>query len=445
MLNLKIVELTKDNEHEYIDQVAELEKVVLAAMEKEGKEGQLFITGKEDIQEYIFSKENTVIVAVDNKGQVQSATYITQGQKPFTYNDITKYFKYGEGYKRYIKSQYTSPERYRKDLLSIYKTKIEAYKYAKRRILEEHPEFNGDIKKFLAHELEENQFHEKSVLRENINKYMAEYIEKLSKKPEREELKKLYEQFYWITLDDIEKEFGKPIDRSNTKEPDISEYEELMETDEYEEILQKGSLQIHEKPEFEEEQYYTANTDNSVEIDTYITDPNQRHAGIARILVYEGIKKHITQHFENEKNNEIFLCSTLHRDNLSSKYVSEFFGLTDQLFVKRRMGRDREVHICKIERTEAQNYLDKMQNKLAVLYGYNPEDKKIPEIEKRQIIEEQLKYETLEFKRLNKMRHVSKNYKGNVRELQGKANKIVRLKEILKKMKDMGTQGEDAR
>lgn len=103
MANLKIKELTKENEEKYLDKVAQLEKIVLAAMEKDGKIGQLFITGKEDISEYVHSKQNTVMIAVDSNENVQSATYITQGQKAFTYNDITKYFKYGEGYKKYVK------------------------------------------------------------------------------------------------------------------------------------------------------------------------------------------------------------------------------------------------------------------------------------------------------------------------------------------------------
>ena len=29
---------------------------------------------------------------LDKEGKVLATTYITQGQKPFTYNDITKYF-----------------------------------------------------------------------------------------------------------------------------------------------------------------------------------------------------------------------------------------------------------------------------------------------------------------------------------------------------------------
>ena len=38
---LKIEELTKENENQYLDQIAELEQITLDAMEKEGREGQL--------------------------------------------------------------------------------------------------------------------------------------------------------------------------------------------------------------------------------------------------------------------------------------------------------------------------------------------------------------------------------------------------------------------
>ena len=147
-MKLKILELTKENSSEYIDDVAMLEKKVLETMEKEGKIGQLFITGKEDILEYVKSEENTVMIGVDEKNRVQSAEYITQGQKPFTYNDITKYFKVGEEYKKYIKSQYSENSKYQKDMLETYKNKIKAYKYAKDRIIKEHPEYEN-IEEFL--------------------------------------------------------------------------------------------------------------------------------------------------------------------------------------------------------------------------------------------------------------------------------------------------------
>ena len=90
---IKIIELTKENEEQYLGQIAELEQTVIKAMEEEGREGQLFATGKEDISEYIRSEGKTVMVATDEQDQVKATTYITQGQRPFTYNDITKYFK----------------------------------------------------------------------------------------------------------------------------------------------------------------------------------------------------------------------------------------------------------------------------------------------------------------------------------------------------------------
>ena len=172
----KIEELTKENEGQYLEQIAELEQIVLEAMKQEGREGQLFATGKEDISEYVHSEENTVLVATNEKGKVTATAYITQGQKPFTYNDITKYFKYGENYKKHVKSQYESEEQYKKDMLKMYTIKIKAFEYARKKILNQESG-RRNIQAYLNEEIQENGFHEKSELREKINKYMSEYME----------------------------------------------------------------------------------------------------------------------------------------------------------------------------------------------------------------------------------------------------------------------------
>ena len=164
---IKIVELTKDNEEKYLDQIVELEQISLEAMKKEGREGQLFDTGREGISEYVHSNENSVIVATDENDKVEAATYVTQGQSPFTYNDITKYFK----------SQYLSDRDYKKDLRNIYIIKIKAFEYAKRRILRQSGRSTeNSLYGYLQQELEQNEYHEKSELRENLNRYMSEYI-----------------------------------------------------------------------------------------------------------------------------------------------------------------------------------------------------------------------------------------------------------------------------
>lgn len=432
----KVVEITKENEREYLDQIAELEQIVLQSMKKEGREGQLFATGREDISEYVHSEENTVMVALNEKKQVESVAYITQGQKPFTYNDITKYFKYGPNYMSYVKSQYSDEDEYKNTLLEIYKIKLLAFQFAQKKILKEHPEVSS-LHEYLQHELQENDFHEKSELREKVNQYMAEYISSKF----NSNIQNKYEQFYWITADDISQEFGKSIKSPNIQ---VKEYEEYMEYQkEYEEILDKAGLKIYESPMFDETQYYTSNTKNTIELDTYITNPNSRNVGSARIIVYEGIKKHMEKFFSCPKNKEIFLCSTLHRDNLSSKYVSEFFGLKDSLYVNRRQGRDREVHICKIDREQAMEYLTHMSDRLAVLYGYNPNNKHISQAVRKSILQEQLNYEEQERKRLVKARATDKKFKGiNFRFIREKEHKIGKLKQQLEEIKCAENEGE---
>ena len=429
---MKVIELTKENENQYLDQIDELEQKTLQLMKAEGREGQLFATGKEDVSEYVHSKENTVIVATSEDGKLEAATYITQGQKPFTYNDITKYFKYGDKYKEYVRAKYESKQQYKKDMRQMYIIKIKAFEHAKNRILKENKKYNS-LGEFLQDEVEANGFHEKSELREKINKYMSEYIIENYDK----DIQNKYEQFYWITFQDISKEYEKEI-----QEPDaiIQDYECFMGLQlEYEEILRKAQLKIYEQPTFDEEKYYSANTSNAVELDTYITCPSNRSSGIARIIVFEGIKKHIERHFKDSDSQEVFLCSTLHRDNLSSKYVSEFFGLTDSLYVNRRQGRDREVHICRIPREQAIEYLAEMSDKLAVLYGYNPNKKHITESARKRILKQQLEYEEKEFERLNKAKSSDKKFNGiNVKFIDSKLQKIQRLKQKLELINTKG-------
>lgn len=196
--------------------------------------------------------------------------------------------------------------------------------------------------------------------------------------------------------------------------------------------MQNGGLQIFEEPKFDVEKYYSANTSNSIELDTYLTDPNSRRSGLARILVLAGIEKHMKEHFEKSNDDEIFLCSTLHRDNLSSKYVSEFFGLKDNLYVKRRDGRNRQVHICRVERKDYKKYLDHMKKKMAILYGYNPEHIPISKKEEVEILQEQLEYENAELERLQNVRmQTGRKFTGAIDYSKNKVNKVYTLKQRL--------------
>ena len=168
---MKIIEVNVNNENKYLNQIANLEVQVLQNMEANGQIGQLFITGADDISEYVHSKENTVLVSVDDNDRVDAATYITQGQNMFTYNDITKYFKVSDEYESYVKTKYASETDYKKSALDAYKLKLKAYDYARNKVLQEFPEYSN-INEFLQNELNsKSKFDEKSPLREKINSW----------------------------------------------------------------------------------------------------------------------------------------------------------------------------------------------------------------------------------------------------------------------------------
>ena len=434
---MKIIEVNVNNENKYLNQIANLEVQVLQNMEANGQIGQLFITGADDISEYIHSKENTVLVSVDDNDRVDAATYITQGQNMFTYNDITKYFKVSDEYESYVKSKYASETDYKKSALDAYKLKLKAYDYARNKVLQEFPEYSS-INEFLKDELNsKSKFDEKSPLREKINSYMFEYVKNAQNDGEKDAVHK-YEDFYWMTFSKMKDLiYGKDSQGKNGQNAITKELEENLNLEaEYEKLRKESSLIIYnEKKNFEPNKYFSANPQNSIEIDTYITDPNKRSCGKARALVYEGIKKHINNFFSNQENDEIFLCSTLHRDNVSSKYVSEFFDLKDSLFVNRRFGRDREVHICRVGRDEYKKYLDHIKKKVAILYGYNPEGIAIPASEEIEILKEQLCYEQREISRLKRAR-TAQTYNGKINFKQRKIEKIISLNERIKELQE---------
>ena len=420
-MKTKIIELTEENKDNYIDQVAELEKRVLKQMEENGKIGQLFITGKEDILEYIKSKKDMVICSLNGEDRINSAAYITQGQIPFTYNDITKYFKCSDGYKEYVKKLFG--DKYKQKMLQMYKVKVKAFADAKKEILKKYPQYENIIECITNELNSENGFDEKNEIREELNKYMFKNISKL-------DMQEQYEYFYWVTAKDIFKEFEKD---GNLNKQEIQEYEFFMEHQNFE---------IHSSNLEEESVYYSSNTTNSIELDTYITDPQSRDAGLARILVFEGIKRKIEEYFKNEENKgskELFLCSTLHKENLSSKYVSEFFGLIDNLYVKRRKDRDREVHICRIEREKYKDYLNDIEDRLIALYGYNPTNKDISIERKIDVLQEQLNYEEEQYRNLNINRNNKHDYKGmnSLINIIPKLNKIGQIKQKIKQLQNM--------
>lgn len=435
--NYNVIELTKENEEQYLAGVVELEKDVLEKMEKAGRIGQLFITGEEGIREYAESPTNHVMIAVSNndENKVISAVYITQGQIDYTYNDITKYFKCGDRYQEYIKSKY-SDRTYKKAIREVYIEKICAFRYARDLILSQNGirklrEIPEEIKndKFLElveNEINdpENNFHEKSKIREKLNEYMSLYISKIKYDS------KGYQDFYWVNFDDVKEELTSDSAEiaQQDDELDIGKYNSTFEA--YDKVLAYQKYKIYDTTHCKNmDKYFTANTSNTIEIDTYITHPDRREKGIARILVLEGLKKSLASVTNKPGVKDVFLVSTLHEENLSSKYVSEFFGLKDYIFVNRRHGRDRQVHIFGMKKEMVPEYLELMEKKIAVLYGYNPNNVSISDTDREEIFKEQIQYEVDELNRLNSIKEfdTKKKYSGYIK---CKESKIQSLKNM---------------
>ena len=434
-----VIEVTKENEEQYLQGIVELEEIVLNKMEQDGKIGQLFITGEEGIKEYINSNSNHVIIAVKNNenNTTISAAYITQGQVDFTYNDITKYFKCDANYQKYVRTKYPDTE-FEKAIREVYIEKICAFKYARDIVLKEsnvenltemdEKEKNNVFLKMVEQEYNDpqNQFHEKSEIRDSLNKYMSLYMKYIKKDIER------YQDFYWIDFDYLKRNLNEDIGNKMKGTSEFCNFDVTMDT--YDKVLQYQKYKIYDKSHCNDiSKYYSANTSNTIELDTYITHPENRENGIARILTFEGIKKSVETVLKNENNKEVFLVSTLHQENLSSKYVSEFFGLKDYLFVNRRNGRDRQVHINMIPREKADEYIANMEKKIAVLYNYNPNNIFINREEKIKILKDQINYEVGELGRLNAIKDIQekKKYTGYIR---GKQCKIEGLRKLVKKL-----------
>ena len=83
-----------------------------------------------------------------------------------------------------------------------------------------------------------------------------------------------------------------------------------------------------------------------------------------------------------------------------------------------------------MKKEDVPNYIEQMEKKVAVLYGYNPSNIKVSEEERRQIIQEQIKYETDELNRLNSIKRFEseKKYKGYIK---CKENKIQALQKLV--------------
>ena len=344
----------------------DLEQYVSNNLDKDGRKDEFFPTGYEDVLDYINDRDVTVVVCQYNNEKIISGSYVTQGQGLYTYNDLSKYFKFNKEYVEYAKTKYDP-----KELCSImYETfmkKIRGYKYAKEKIAKELSV--NDVLNHCKIEKEKGIFDERNKVREKVNRYIYDYFNENNNENDKIGFKEL-DRFYLLKFSDLENCGDNSIKikcQNETEENKTlyKEYGELLDLfDLNSSILPDGNGFTYLKPDGFKK-YFDANPFNTIELDTYMVHPENRRRGLARVVTFEGLKIQLDKLLKKRPELEqIYISATIHQNNEPSKRVTKFFGNFDTLYIKRRTGINREVYFCKIEKKELYEFYRKIEQKI---------------------------------------------------------------------------------
>jgi len=348
---------TRAIQQKYAHEIEDLENIVYNQLVQLKKQEIFFTTGYDDVLSYIKDKDVTIVACEDNNNKLISSAYVTQGQGLYTYNDLSKYFKFNKEFIEYAKSKYDPKELYAIEYETFMK-KIEGYKYAKQLIAKE---LNvTDIVGHCKSEKEKGTFDEKNKVREKVNRYIYDYFR--DNKKDRIGFTEL-DRFYLIKFSDLqncEDEIIKAKCANETEENKklYEEYGELIDLfDLNASILPDEKDYTYLKPDGFKK-YFDANPFNTIELDTYMVHPDYRKKGLAKITTFEGLKIQMRRLLRKRPNlSHIFLSATIHQDNYPSKRVTLSFGKFDTVYIKRRTGINREVYFYKIERKDLNQFM----------------------------------------------------------------------------------------
>ena len=354
-------------QRKYAKEIESLEKYVSDKLQEQGKGHIFFTTGYDDIYSYIKDRDVTVMECQDDYYKIISAAYITQGQGLYTYNDLSKYFKFNKEYVDYAKTKYDP-----KELCSIeYETfmkKIEGYKYAKALI---EKELNiTDLVDYFQNEKKKGTFDEHDKVREKVNRYIYDYFR--DNNNDRIGFTEL-DRFYLLKFSDLQNCEDNEIRTKCENETEenkklYEEYGQLIDLfDLNDSILpDENNFEYLKRENFKT--YFDANPFNTIELDTYMVHPDNRKKGLAKIVTFEGLKIQIKKLLAKRPSlKEIFISATIHQDNEPSKRVTTSFGKFDTLYIKRRTGINREVYFCRIDKKNLQEFIRKNEEKIAKL------------------------------------------------------------------------------
>ena len=129
--------------------------------------------------------------------------------------------------------------------------------------------------------------------------------------------------------------------------------------------------------------------DNVWSIDSCMTDKDVRGNGLARILLFEGLKREMTAYFENPDNNELTLLSSFSKDNISIEAVMDSF----EFYQSNALNESEKKEHLTVKKKYKDDYLKRIEERIAVIYGYNPRKINISNKRKMEILEEKVDYD----------------------------------------------------
>ena len=343
---MKIIEISKNNWDEYKVKMLNLESKVKNDMISQGI-GDLFFTTGEEIKDYVDNSRHHVYVIIDDSNNVIAQTYIIGAGSHIQgdYADLPKYFTMNGDFIDYLKKiKFKSEEEFEDVCSKMYYIKLCAFKYALKKIYGS-IDINTFINDLNLEKKSSTHVDERTILRRNINKYMTEFM-------------------HIHGLEDIYREFYN-IDGIYDKEQELSNA--------YNKFLEASKIKIFNTKIHNPEEYYIANVYNTIEVDTYITDPQARKKGLAKILSTLALSKTISEYFENKDNDILYLSITLHRDNYLSENIAHFLGFEDYIDLERRSNIERKAYLKRINRCDYLEYISNLHKKLFYFYNYGDE------------------------------------------------------------------------
>lgn len=360
---MEFIKLTTENFNLYAYQIVNLCEQAVNRNENNNKKGQFYTTTLQELYKYVTSGNDLVLMAIDTNNKVIGASYINTKVPQNTYSDLTKYFHTFNEYKNKIINSFSSIKDYQQYITRVYLEKILLFLKISKEV-EESRELNPKsmpFKLLIEEQIIKDEFQENNPIREYITTRLYEEYQKRGKINN-------YINFAYYGIEDIDRTILKNLVAENTS---IKRIDDIIAN--YELFLQAQKPIFISPPQIDIKEYLDANMNNSMEINTYIVLPEYQSSGLAKILLYEALKRSIEKYFSETQNEILYLNTTIHNENISSQRTANLIGMKDYIYIERTKGINRRVYIRKLEIESYREFLYEIEVELLLEYNYYSE------------------------------------------------------------------------